>query len=228
MAIHKSTKALFIARIALATLCMASLLALSGCAGKMGAKGAKTPASPTDKDMAYGVTMNVPKPWEVAVILQPDKMSKETLDQKQKSGERILLMAAVAPPSASGLENMFSVFLVNQENTFMPREFAEKLQPQEFSALSRDLFEREKATAKKSKTPFSLLDLQLSRETLNNTFAVSHRSTIASPQGSPLRSLRWDIYLPNGAGIAILADFDADKPGAEQEVVNMARSLRFK
>ncbi|MDL2216396.1 hypothetical protein LJB81_01520 [Desulfovibrio sp. OttesenSCG-928-M14] len=215
-------------RLAAMCLCLTVFSGLAGCAGKMGGKGAEAPVNPNDKEMAYGVTLSVPKPWEVAVIMPPEKMSREALEQKRKSGERVLLMAAVANPGSSGIENMFSVFLVNQENTFMPKEFAEKLQPQEFTALSRDLFEREKATAKKNKTTFSIMDLQLARETVNNSFAVSHKATIASPQGAPLRSLRWDVYMPEGAGIAILADFDGNKPGAEQEVINMVRSLRVK
>lgn len=211
-------------RLTLLCLCLAALLCLPGCI-KTGSK-AKAPVNPNDKNMAYGVTVAVAPPWDVAVMLPPERISKEALEQKRMAGERVLLMAALLPPAASGIENIFQVFLVNPDNTFMPREFAEKLQPQEYAALSRDLLEREKATAKKNKSPVSVMDLQLSRETMNGNFTVHHKATVAGPQGAPMRSLRWDIYLPGGAGIAVLADYDAELPGAEQAALSMARSLR--
>lgn len=214
----------FLGRAFSACLVLALLLALSACVNRAGSK---APANPNDKQTAYGATLNVPPSWEVAIIMPPERMSKEALEQKRLAGERVLLLAAVGAPSSGGQESTFSVFLVNEANTFLPRSFAEKLQPQEFAALSRELLTLEKDTIKKNKLPINILDLQVARETVNGNFTVSRKSTLASAQGQPLRSLRWDVYLAGGAGITILAECDAEQPGAEQQIQAMAYSLRL-
>lgn len=217
-------RALFSRSVFYGCLVLVLMLGLSGCVNRAGT-GAKAPANPNDQQAAYGVTVNVPPVWELAILMAPEKMSRQALEQKYRAGERILLLAAAGPPSSAGQESVFSVFLVN-DNIFLPRSFAEKLQPHEFEALSRELLNNERKTAKENKLPINIMDLQIARETINGNFAISQKSTMASPQGVPLRYLRWDVYLADGAGITMMADFDSEQAGLEQQVQAMARSLR--
>ncbi|MDR0339464.1 MAG: hypothetical protein LBH65_04205 [Desulfovibrio sp.] len=203
-----------------------AVLVLGACAKMEGKVAAKAPVNPNDVQMAYNAVITVPSNWQTAALLAPEAAAKAGLETRVKGGERVLLLAATGTPSPKGVESIMMVFLVNEENTFMPREFAEKLKPEEFAGFSRDLFEREKATAKKNKAKFNLMDLQLSRDTIGGHFAIQHKITVADEKGVPLRSLRWDIYLPGGVGIAVRAECDMEQSAMENEIVNMVRSLR--
>lgn len=202
------------------------VLSLAACAGKGGAKQADAPpADPNEKKIAYGASIALPPSWQVTSSVGPE-VAKASLDSRKAGGERVAILDAGGKPSARGLESLIKLFLVNQEGTFMPRDYAEKLQPDEFVALAKDLLAREKAQAKKNKQPDGLLDLQIIRETINGKLAVSQRMLIAGPDGKPVRLMYWDIYLPNGAGIAAKTFCDPEAPGAEEEVITIIRSLR--
>lgn len=207
----------------LAALCCLALT-FSACAGKDGEK-KPGPAVPGQHQLAYDISVTVPPAWKVLNSVG-QQTPKDGLDTRRKGGERILMLETVGPASARGLESMIGVFLVNQEGTFMPRDYAERLQPDEFVAMSKDLLDREKAEAKKKKTTSGLLDLQLARETINGNMAVSQKMLVAGPDGKPVRLMNWDIYLPDGAGIAVKTVCDQETPGAENEVVNIVRSVR--
>jgi hypothetical protein len=200
--------------------------ALGACVkGGPGADGGQ-PANPNQQLLAYGVSLTKPAPWRVANSVGPQAAPKATLDSRRQGGERILLLEAAGPASPRGLESMVGVFLVNEEGTFMPRDYAEKLQPHEFTAMSKDLLDREKAAAKKNKTPSGLLDLQVTRDDIAGKTAISQRMLVAGPDGKPVRLINWDVYLPDGAGLAVKTVSDPEAPGAESEVINMVKTLR--
>lgn len=201
------------------------LLALGACA-KDGAKPGAQATNPNLKQAAYGITLTTPPDWKVINRVDPQSTTRASLDTRRKSGERILLLEAAGPPSPRGLESMIGIFLVNEEGTFMPRDFAEKLQPHEFSAMSRDLMDREKAEAKKKKAQSGLLDLQVLRDDIGGKLAISQRMLVAGPDGKPVRLMNWDLYLPNGAGLSIRSVCDPEAPGAETEIINTVMSLR--
>ena len=211
-------------------LCCFSLM-LASCAGKEGASSSPSSkpgpsVSPTEKRLAYDIVLNVPTSYTVATMLSPDAASKSSLDSRRQAGERVLLFEAAGAPSQRGIDPMVAVFLVNQEGTFMPQEFASQIKPEELAAISQELLAREKAEAKKNKKPAGLLDLQINRDTINGHTAIVQRMLVAGPDGKPARLINWDIYLPNGAGIAVKSVCDQEVPGAETEIVNIARSIR--
>jgi hypothetical protein len=213
------------ARRACFLLALCLILALAGCAGKLGPKKEAAPADSNQKEMAYGASVSLGANWNMAALLDPKAVSKADLETRSRQ-QRILLLAAAGPASSRAIQPNFTASLVSQEGNFLPREFAEKLQPEEFQALSRDIFQREKETAKKNKVEFNIMDLQLSRENINGNFAVHHKITVADPKGVPVRLLRWDVYLSGTSGIVLLAECDSDQPGMEGEILSIARSLR--
>lgn len=214
-----------VARIVLFALCCLTL-ALAACAGKGVKKDAEAPpVNPNEKKLAYGASIVLPPSWQVGDALGPE-VAKASLDSRRASGEHVAIFEAGGAPSASGLPSVVRLYLVNQEGAFMPPDYAEKLQPDEFAALARDLLAQEKAMAKKQKRKDGMLDLQFTRESINGKLAIKHYMLITGPDGKTIRLIRWDIYLPNGAGIAVRSFCDPDSPGAEQEVISTVHSLR--
>lgn len=205
-------------------------LALAACAGKLGKKdegsGAASPAG--SESIGYGASVVVSPPWETKAVLKPELAKKETLDARRKAGESIPLVAASGPASSRGVEPLFIVMLVNQEGNYMPAEFAQTLKPDDFAALSRDLYEREKATAKKNKAPYTLMDLQVAGDSIDGKPAILTKLTVADAKGVPIRSLHWDIYLPDGAGLSVRTECDPDQPGIEGQITGMVKSLRVR
>lgn len=209
-----------------AVLCL--VLVLPACqTTKGGGDKAAAPANPNETQLAYGVSLTLPSSWTLPGNSMGPEVTKASLDSRRANGERILILEALGPASSRELESMIGIFIVNQEGTFMPRDYAEKLQPEEFIAMSRDLLKREKEQAKKTKQPSGLLDLQLGRDTVGGQLAVSQRMLVAGPDGKPVRLINWDIYLPNGAGIAVKTVCDQEAPGAETEIVNIMRTMRI-
>lgn len=208
----------------LALLCLC--LTLAGCQTTKGGKNAAaTPASPNENQLAYGVSITLPSGWKTAGNMGAE-VAKASLESRRQSGERILILEAGGKPSARGLESMLALFIVNQEGTFMPRDYAEKLQPHEFAAMSKDVLQREKEQARKTKQPSGLLDLELNRENINGMLAITQKMLVAGPDGKPVRLMNWDIFLPDGAGIAIKTVCDQEAPGAEAEIISAVRTLR--
>jgi hypothetical protein len=119
------------------------------------------------------------------------------------------------------------LFLLSEQRNFMPRDFAEKLPLAEFDKISAELFEQEKAAVKRSKSKLTLMELKLSPEKVDGKFALLHRVLIADANGVPLRSLRWDVYLPDGAGMAVRAECDPNNAAAEQEIRTIVNSLKI-
>jgi len=213
------------------------LLALSlvllgaGCAGKKASPSpsddAAAPTGPSALQLAYGLSITMPAGYNVASgTMTPQAATKDSLDSRRKSGERILMLEAAGAPSTRGIEPMIALFLVNQEGTFMPREYAERIKPEELDAIGKELLAKEKAEAKKNKKTSSLLDLKISREMIDGKVAIVQRMFVAGPDGQPARLSNWDIYLADGAGVAVKSVYDQDAPGTEMEIGNIVRSLR--
>jgi hypothetical protein len=207
--------------------CLCCLALVFGACAKGGSKtGGDKPADPNRQQIAYGVSLTKPANWKVAGSVTEQAATKASLDSRRQGGERILLLEAAGPASPRGLESMVGLFLVNEEGTFMPRDYAEKLQSHEFAAMSKDLLDREKAAAKKNKTTSGLLDLQVARDDIGGKLAISQRMLVAGPDGRPVRLMNWDVYLPGGAGLAVKTVCDPETPNAESEVINMVKTLR--
>jgi hypothetical protein len=203
------------------------LFSVASCVPKDAAQQETGTSDPNRKHVAYGISLSLPPSWTVAGELAPDAASRASLDQRRKGGERIMLFGATAPPSAKGIESVAALFLLNEQRNFMPRDFAEKLPREEFERISAELFAQEKETVKKSKSKLTLMELTLSPERVDGKFALLHRLLIADAKGVLLRSLRWDVYLPNGAGIAVRAECDPDNVAAEQDIRAIVNSLKI-
>lgn len=201
------------------------LFALGACV-KGGPKDGGEPANPNEKRLAYGLSVNVPAGWTVVSSVGPEAGTKEALDARRKNGDRVLLLETTGTAGPRGFQPFISVVLTNEEGSFLPREVAEKLTPEEFAAMSKNMMAREKAMAKKNKTKSELLDMQFSRDNLGGNLAVMQRLLLAGPDGKPVRLMGWDIYLPNGAGVMIRSGCDPEMPNAEGEIINIAKSFR--
>ncbi len=207
-----------------AALCLA--FALSACQTTKGeGKKAAAPANPNEKQLAYGVSITLPPSWKVADSKGPE-VSKASIDATRAKGDRTLIIETLGSPSARGLESLIVASVVTQQNTFMPREYAEKFQPNEFALLAKDLLKLEKDQAKKAKQPSNALDLQISRENIGGLLAICHKTLMAAPDGKPVLLINWDIYLPNDAGIAVRTVCDPEAAGAEAEVAGIVRTIR--
>ena len=215
-----SAKRLFI----LFSLCL-FLLSLGACV-KGGSKGGEQP-SPNEKKLAYDLAMNVPDGWAVNNATPPEA-TKDSLDARRKNGDAIPLFEVTGGASARGIPSSINVTLVNEEGAFIPRQYAEKLTPEEFDVMARDMMDREKALAKKNKTKNSLLDMRFSRDSIGGNLALMQRLTVVGPEGKPVRLMGWDVYLPNGAGLMIRVVCDQEVPNAESEVINLVKTLRTK
>lgn len=200
------------------------LLVLGACA-KGGSKSGE-PVNPNEKKLAYGLSLNLPGGWTVGNSISPEAGTRAALDARRKNGENVLLFEAGGAPGPRGLPPVISIILVNEEGAFIPREYAEKLKPEEFEDMARGILKQEREMAKKKKARNDLLDVRVSRDTLGGKLALLQSLTVAGPDGKPVRMLGWDVYLPNGAGLAVRCSFDPEVPGAEAEVTNIARSLR--
>lgn len=221
-------RGLFSRRVALLPLCLVILLA-AGCAAKSGkeAVDVKRAERPGETELAYGMGLALPQGWTVVNSLTASSASKQSLDARRQSGERVLLLEAASPKSLEGMPSMIGIFLANQKDTFMPEEFAAKLKPEEFAEMSRDLLAREKADAKKKKVKSGLLDVQILRDDIGGKMAVSQRMLVTGPDGKAIRLVNWDVYLPNGAGAAIKTVCDPQRASAESEISTAIRSMRF-
>lgn len=202
-------------------------LALAACQTPGSSGKAKPPVNPNERVLAYGVSLILPSAWNVAGSIGPEAASKESLNSRRQNGERVLLLEALGPAGPRGLESMIAIFLVNEEGTFMPRDYAEKLRPEEFDALGKDLLKREQASAKKQKTKNGLLDVRIARDTVGGKLAISQHMLVAGQDGKPVRLMNWDIYMPDGAGIAVKTVCDPDHSGAEEQLLNVVRSIRI-
>ena len=202
-------------------------LALAACKTTGSSDGSKSAVNPNEVSLAYDTALTLPTGWNVAGSIGPQAASKQSLDSRRQNNERVLLLEALGPAGPRGLESMIAIFVVNEAGTFMPREYAEKLKPEEFDALGKDLLAREKASAKKQKTKSGLLDVQVSRDSVGGKLTISQRMLVAGQDGKPVRLINWDVYMPNGAGIAIKTVCDPENPGAENQISTMVKSLRI-
>ncbi|MDR3175095.1 MAG: hypothetical protein LBU06_00965 [Desulfovibrio sp.] len=204
-------------------------LALASCASPGGKKPEQaTPEDPRQQSLAYGLSLILPDTWTIANMLSPETTSKDSLDQRRKDGKPIPLMGATAPAPAKGNAAVLAVFLSNDRPYFMPREMAENMKPEDFSRLGRDMLEKEKADAQKRKAKAKPLDIKISRENLGGHLTVLSNILRTDDKGLAFRVLIWNVYLPNGAGITIHAEFDPDDTAAERGVTDSARSLKIR
>lgn len=198
---------------------------LTGSSGGL-PSGTSPTSGPSDVQLAYGISLRVPSTYTLAGTVEPNAATKASLDSRRKGGERVLMLETVGTPSSRGIDPMVALFLVNQEGTFMPREYAERIKPEELNAIGKEILAKEQAEAKKKKKPSGLLDLKINRESINGKIAIAQRMLVAGPDGNPARLIHWDIFLPDGAGIAVRAVYDQDVPGAEAEISTIVRSIR--
>ncbi|MDR2800422.1 MAG: hypothetical protein LBB52_04040 [Desulfovibrio sp.] len=206
------------------------LLALASCASPGGKKPeqAAAPEDPRRQNLAYDLSLMLPDSWTIANRLPPENNSRDSLDQRRKDGKPIALLGATAPAPAKGNAAVLAVFLSNDRPYFMPREMAEKMKPEDFSRLSRDMLEKETADAKKRKARAKALDIKISRETLGGHLAVLSNILRTDDKGIPFRVLIWNVYLPNGAGITLHAECDPDDAAAERDITDSARTLKIR
>lgn len=214
------------ARVLLVTFMAISLAACAAKSGKEEVNVVKT-SRPGETELAYGMGIVLPSGWKVVNSLKASAASKQSLDTRRQAGERILALESLGPKGLRGFESMIGIFVVNQDGTFMPREYAQKLKPEEFTSMSRDLLAREKSEAKKKKTQSGLLDVQILREDIAGHLAISQRMLVVGPDGKPVRLVNWDVYLPNGAGAAIKTVCDPEHPSAESDIATAVKGMRF-
>ena len=204
----------------LRVLCFLCLLALplSGCV-KSGSKSVEA-HDPNEKQLGYSLKMSIPPSWTATALVSPQAGSKQMLDGQRKSGRPVPLLEAT---SGSG---GIIVTLVNEDGAFMPRQYAEKLSPEEFQHMSREILERERTLAKKKRVKNALLDIQISRDMVGGNLALLQSLMVLGPDGQPTRLLHWDVYLPDGAGLAVRTSCTPGIPGSESEVSGIVKSLR--
>jgi hypothetical protein len=178
-----------------------------------------------ERQLAYGINITLPPSFAVAGIIGPSEISREELDSRIRGGERVLLLESAGSPSPRGIEPVIGVFLVQQEGTFMPRQYAEQMSTENFAELSQEIFAREKAEAKKKKSA-SPLELRLNKDNIGGNLAVKHHIQIKGPDGKPVELGYWDIYLPGGVGVAIRSKYDQSQSGMVEEMARIVRSLR--
>jgi hypothetical protein len=181
--------------------------------------------APDERHMAYGISITLPPSYTVAGIIDPAAASREELDSRIRGGERVLLLETAGAPSPRGVDPVLGLFLVSQDGTFMPRQYAEQMSTEDFAALSQEIFAREKAEAKKKKSA-APLELRLNKDTIGGNLAVKHHIQIKGPDGKPVELGYWDIYLPGGVGVAIRSKYDQSQPGMAEEIARIVRSLR--
>jgi hypothetical protein len=205
-------------------------LALASCTSPGGKKPEKeaAPEDPRRQNLAYGLSLILPDSWTIANRLSPENASKDALDQRRKDGKPIALLGATAPAPAKGNAAVLAVFLSNDRPYFMPREMAESMKAEAFVRLGRDMLEKEKADAKKRKAKAKALDIKIAKETLDGRLAVLSDILRTDEKGNPFRVLIWNVYLPNGAGITLHAEFDPDDATAERDIKGSASTLKIR
>lgn len=220
-----------LSRFAVLFLCCTTLV-LASCATKdspssSGHAKSKTPVSPMEKRLAYDVTVNMPDSYNIVSMLTPDAVSKDNLTSRIQSGERVPLLEAIGRPSSKEVYPGIMILLVNPDGVFMPLETVNKIKPEEFPAISREILAHEQAESKKRKQKTKLLELQVTRDMINGNVAIVNRMLAANTEGQTARLIHWDIYLANGTGLHVRGFFDPDQPGAENEIAGIVRSLQI-
>jgi hypothetical protein len=211
----------------LAALCLSVLL--TGACVRQDAAGGEAPGNPNEKNLAYDVSIVIPTGWTVSNSLGPEAAPKAALEARRQKGEQIQLIETSGAPGARGLQPSVSLFITNEQGAFIPRSFAEKLSEADFESMAKKLMEEEKKLSKKDKRKNTLLEMRFSRDSIGGHLAVMQRMLVAGgPDGKPVRFVGWDVYLPNGAGLAVRCAYDQETPGAENEVINVAKSLRVR
>jgi len=215
-------------RLLLVLLCCLAL-ALAACATTSPDGGAaKQPArqaKPGEQLLAYGVSLTLPPTWNVTGKIAPEAASKASLDSRRRNGERIALLEATGPAGARGIESVLMVFLVNEQDTFMPRVHAEKITADELRSLARDIVQLEHASARRQNTTSGLIDIQFTSETVNGNLAIFQRTLVMGLDTRPVLLMDWDIFLPNGAGIKARTVSDPDNPGSAEQVISIVNTL---
>jgi|GEM_PF-6912206 len=202
-------------------------LAFAACAPKSpGSGAARQPSKPGEQLLAYGVSVVVPPSWNITGSVAPEAASKASLDSRRQNGERIALIETVGPAGPRGVESLLVAFLVSEQDIFMPRAHAEKIPQEDLNKLAKDLVQREHASAKQQKAKSGLIDVQLTRETINGNLAIVQRMLVMGPDAKPVLLLNWDIFLPNGAGINVRSVSDPENSGSEVQIVDIVNTLR--
>jgi hypothetical protein len=203
------------------------VFSLGACVRSGPGSGAE-PGNPDEKRFAYDLAMNVPANWTVVNSLGADAVPKAALDARRKQGAPVPLFELSGTPGARGLQPSIACFLVNEEGVFIPREYMEKLSPEEFAVMAKEMIKKEKSMAKKNKTRNTLLDMQFSRDSVGGNLALMHRMLTTGPDGKPVHLLGWDIYLQNGAGLTVRCAYDPEVPGVENNVTSIVKSLSMR
>lgn len=231
MSMRVTKPAVFFARqLCLVCVLGVLVLALPACV-KKGGKGAE-PVNPNERQLAYGTSIIIPADWTILGSIPPEAVPKATLDARRKNGQPIPLIEADGVPSKNrGIQPFITIALVNEEGTFVPRQYAEKLKPEELEHMAKGVLERERSISKKSKGAArrnKLLDVSITRDVIGGKLTLMQRMTVVGPDGQPVRLLYWDIYLPDGAGFKVRAGCDQETPGEETAVMNVVKSIRVR
>jgi hypothetical protein len=187
---------------------------------------ARQPSKSGEQLLAYGVSVVVPPSWNITGKMAPEAASKASLDSRRQNGERIALIETVGPAGSRGVESLLVAFLVSEQDIFMPRAHAETIPQEDLNRLAKDLVQREHASAKKMRTQSGVIDVQLSRQTINGNLAIVQHMLIMGPDAKPVLLLNWDIYLPNGAGLNVRTVSDPDNSGSEVQIIGIVNTLR--
>ena len=204
----------------LSLLCLA--FALASCATGTGPGGSSAKST---KQLAYGISVQVPDGWAVDSNVAPEQATKADLETRAAKEPVLLLSMHRSSGTAEGKDAILMLFLVDATRDFVPQDQAAALTQQELDKYAQVILNRAKEAAKRQKTASPLLDWKVSKTRINGNLALVHQGA-ENRQGGKLLRYDANIYLPGGKGVGIKTLSDMETPGTEAAINGIINSIQ--
>ncbi|MDR2076988.1 MAG: hypothetical protein LBP61_08695 [Desulfovibrio sp.] len=209
----------------LAVLCCFVLTACAtGGAGKKAATD-EIPDLGKTRRLAYGISIQAPDDWQTIRSLEPGAASKADLEARIKTSQAVPILI-LAHPSGQTIDARLTLLLTDSSKNFPPEQEVATRSAEELDERAKTFMRQRNAAAVKQNKQPDTLESRMTRESVDGRLALFHRGIGSGPDGQ-VHFQVWNIYLPNGVGLAVDAMGSADRPGMEKTLESLVRTLKI-
>ncbi|MDR1359523.1 MAG: hypothetical protein LBJ82_00960 [Deltaproteobacteria bacterium] len=209
-------------------------LALSACGGAGRGSGPATapgaaaaPYSGQARDLAGGLSIEVPNGWNTVHVLDPGAVSKADLQTRLKTSQAVPLLVLDHPTGqGENIDGRFILLITDSAKNFPPEKEVAASTAEELDQRAKAFMRQRNAAAVQQKKQPDTLESRMTKETVDGRMALFHRG-IGNGADGQVHYQIWHIYLPDGLGLAVDAVGSASNPGVEKLLESMVRSIRI-